>query len=148
MIIVIHPIASPRLSPLQVVKLLYQRHWNCLNHLLRIELNHDMGALYLKSKVHIIGRSIHKVPIPCPRQHEDYLPCSSIRLGHLLNQLGDGTRGIESLGTHPGAVHDLMASVQLVLVIQRLHPLLGEVVPGIAHPAVGLHKHCRSQVLL
>ncbi len=43
-----------------------------------------------------------------------------VRLGHLLHELGDGTSWVQPLGAHTGAIHNLVAPIQLEFVIQCL----------------------------
>jgi len=53
-----------------------------------------------------------------------------------LLDFGDGLAGVEPFGADLGAVHDGVAAVQLVGVIQLGHALLREIVPAIYQPPV------------
>lgn len=54
-----------------------------------------------------------------------------------LELLDGGTR-VQVLGASVGAVHDLMASVELVGIVDVLESLDGVVITGIGDPSVGL----------
>ena len=53
-------------------------------------------------------------------------------------ELLDGGTGVQVLGASVGAVHDLMASVELVGIVDVLESLDGVVITGIGDPSVGL----------
>ena len=50
----------------------------------------------------------------------------------------DGFTRVQVLGASVGAVHDLMASVELVGIVDVLESLDGVVITGIGDPSVGL----------
>ena len=50
----------------------------------------------------------------------------------------DGGTGVQVLGASVGAVHDLMASVELVGIVDVLESLDGVIITGIGDPSVGL----------
>ena len=62
--------------------------------------------------------------------------------------LVDGTTRVELLGASVRAVHDRVAAVQLVGVVQVLQTLLGHLITGVGDPAIGLLKNGRTQVLV
>ena len=51
-----------------------------------------------------------------------------------LLDLCDGFAWVEPLGADLGAVHDRVAAVELVRIVQLVHALLGEVVPAVYEP--------------
>ena len=53
-------------------------------------------------------------------------------------ELLDGFTRVQVLGASVGAVHDLMASVELVGIVDVLESLDGVVITGIGDPSVGL----------
>mmetsp|Transcript_5135 Transcript_5135/g.7816 ORF Transcript_5135/g.7816 Transcript_5135/m.7816 type:complete len:254 (+) Transcript_5135:273-1034(+) len=67
---------------------------------------------------------------------------------HHFLDVGNRLSRVQVLRARVAAVHDRMASVQLEGVVQLLQALLGELVPAVLDPAVGLHQHCRAQVLV
>jgi len=66
---------------------------------------------------------------------------------HLLDLTNSVTR-VESFGAGLGAVHNGVALVHGVTVVQSIKTLLGVLIPGIDHPLVSLHEDGRSQVLV
>ena len=65
----------------------------------------------------------------------------------MLN-LVNGTTRIQVLGASLGAVHNSMATVQLVGIIQVMQTLLSHFIAGIGNPTVGLLEDGRTQVLV
>ena len=63
-------------------------------------------------------------------------------------KLVNGTTRIQVLGTSLGAVHNSMATVKLVSIIQVMQTLLGHLIAGISNPTVGLLEDGRTQVLI
>mmetsp|Transcript_11789 Transcript_11789/g.36411 ORF Transcript_11789/g.36411 Transcript_11789/m.36411 type:complete len:345 (-) Transcript_11789:12-1046(-) len=76
------------------------------------------------------------------------LPAILVGLRDLLFEVDNGLGGVEALGAAISAVHDAMAAVELHGVVHPSQPLLRELIPGVRNPAVGLHEHCRAQVVL
>jgi len=66
---------------------------------------------------------------------------------HLLD-FSDGASRVQALGAGLCAVHDGVAAVDGETVLHHLQPLVGELVTGVDHPAVGLHQHGGAQVLV
>ena len=65
-----------------------------------------------------------------------------------LLDLGDRLARVEALGARLRAVHDRLAPVQLVRVVQRGEALGGVVVAAVDHPAVRLQQHGGAEVLV
>ena len=65
----------------------------------------------------------------------------------MLN-LVNGTTRIQVLGASLGAVHNSVATVQLVGIIQVMQTLLSHFIAGIGNPTVGLLEDGRTQVLV
>ena len=65
----------------------------------------------------------------------------------MLDLVNRATR-IEVLGTSVGAVHDSVAAIELVGVIQTLQTLLGHLVSRVGDPSVGLLQDGGSEVLV
>ena len=63
-------------------------------------------------------------------------------------QLVDGTTRVEVLRASLGAVHDSMATVELVGIIQTLQTLLRHLITGIGNPAISLLENGRAEVLI
>ena len=63
-------------------------------------------------------------------------------------QLVDRATRVEVLGASLGAVHDSMATVELVGIIQALQTLLRHLITGIGNPAVSLLENGRTEVLI
>jgi len=61
---------------------------------------------------------------------------------------GNGLSRIESLGTGFGAVQDGVASVDGIVVLKFLHPLLGFLITRVDHPAVGLHEDGGAEIFV
>lgn len=68
--------------------------------------------------------------------------------GHVLLHLRNGLARVETLGTGLCAVHNSMAAVDGVFVLEHIAPLSAKLVARVSHPAVGLHEHSRSKVLV
>ena len=58
----------------------------------------------------------------------------------LFLDVGNCLAGVEVLRAGLGAVHDGVAAVELEAVVERLEPLLGELIPGVLDPPVRLKK--------
>jgi len=65
-----------------------------------------------------------------------------------LLDFGDGSARIESLGAGLGAVHDGVTPVDGEGITELVQPLAGGVITGVNHPAVGLHQHGGTEVLV
>ena len=63
-------------------------------------------------------------------------------------QLVDRTTGVEVLRASLRAVHDSMATVELVGIVQTLQTLLRHLITGIGNPAVSLLENGRTEVLI
>ena len=63
-------------------------------------------------------------------------------------ELVDGTTGIKILGTSIGTVHNGVATVELVGIVQILQTLFGHFITRIGNPTVGLLEDGRTQVLV
>lgn len=63
-------------------------------------------------------------------------------------ELVDGTTGVEILGTSIGTVHNGVATVELVGIVQILQTLFGHFITRIGNPTVGLLEDGRTQVLV
>jgi len=73
------------------------------------------------------------------------------RLVHLVDgvlQLVDGATGVQLLGTRVRAVHDRVAAVQLVGVVQTLQTLLRHLVTRVRDPTVRLLEDGGTQILV
>jgi len=66
---------------------------------------------------------------------------------HLLD-LSDGASRVQALRAGLGAVHDGVAAVDGEPILHHLKALVSELIAGVDHPAVGLHKHGGAQVLV
>lgn len=62
--------------------------------------------------------------------------------------LVNGATRIEVLGASVGAVHDSVAAIELVGVVQTLQTLLGHLVSRVGDPSVGLLQDGGSEVLV
>ena len=72
-------------------------------------------------------------------------------LMHMMNrmlQLVDRSTRIQILGASMRAVHNRMASIQLVRIVQTLQSLLRHLITGIGDPSVRLLQNRRTQVLI
>ena len=72
-------------------------------------------------------------------------------LMHMMNrmlQLVDRSTRIQILGAGMRAVHNRMASIQLVRIVQTLQSLLRHLITGIGDPSVRLLQNRRTQVLI
>ena len=69
-------------------------------------------------------------------------------LDHLALDAGDRRARVEVLRARDRAVHDRVAAVELELVVQRGEALLRVLIARVGDPAVGLHEHGRSEVLV
>lgn len=67
---------------------------------------------------------------------------------HLLLNLGNGLTRIQAFGAHSRAVHNSVAAVQLILVIQFNQALLCKIITTINNPAVGIQQHRWTQVFV
>ena len=63
-------------------------------------------------------------------------------------ELVDGTTGVEILGASIGTVHNGVATVELVGIVQILQTLFGHFITRIGNPTVGLLEDGRTQVLV
>ena len=63
-------------------------------------------------------------------------------------QLVDRATRVEVLRASLGAVHDSMATIELVGIIQTLQTLLRHLITGIGNPAVSLLENGRTEVLI
>lgn len=68
--------------------------------------------------------------------------------GHVLLNLGNRLSRVQTLGACPRAVEDGVAAVEREGVFQLLATLLALGVTRVSHPAVGLHEHRRTEVLV
>jgi hypothetical protein len=75
---------------------------------------------------------------------------SSHRLSerHALLDLSNGQSRVQALGASPAAVQDGVATVQAHAVVEAVHTLSSFLVTRVGDPAVRLHKHGRTEVLL
>ena len=70
---------------------------------------------------------------------------------HLVNsmlELVNGATRVQVLGASLGAVHNCVATVKLVSIVQVVQTLLGHLITGIGNPTVSLLKDGRTQVLV
>lgn len=81
-------------------------------------------------------------------KEEDNYVSHLVHLVEGMLNLVDGTTRVQLLGTSMSAVHDGMATVQLVGVVQVLQTLLRHLVTGIRNPAVRLLENGGTQVLV
>mmetsp|Transcript_117543 Transcript_117543/g.228497 ORF Transcript_117543/g.228497 Transcript_117543/m.228497 type:complete len:322 (-) Transcript_117543:12-977(-) len=75
-------------------------------------------------------------------------PTIRVGLSHLLFQMHNCLCWVQTFWAAVGAVHDPMATIQLHGVVDPCQTLLCELVPGISNPAVRLHEHRGSQIVL
>ena len=75
-------------------------------------------------------------------------PWSLVHLVDGVLQLVDGATGVQLLGTRVRAVHDRVAAVQLVGVVQTLQTLLRHLVTRVRDPAVRLLEDGGTQILV
>jgi len=66
--------------------------------------------------------------------------------GQQLLDLGDGTAGVEALGTSLGAVHDGVTSVNTEGVSKFVESVSGVLISGVDDPSVSLHKDSGTKV--
>lgn len=90
------------------------------------------------------GRSF----LPNSTKEEDNYVSHLVHLMKSMLNLVDGTTRVQVLRTSMSTVHDGMATVQLVGVVQVLQTLLRHLVTGIRNPTVRLLENGRTQVLV
>lgn len=85
---------------------------------------------------------------PTNREKEDNYVSHLVHVMEGMLDLVDGTARVELLGASVRAVHDRVAAVQLVGVVQVLQTLLGHLITRVGDPAVRLLQDGGAQVLV
>ena len=90
----------------------------------------------------------HSTPSTNSAKEEDNYVSHLVHVVESMLDLVDGTTRVEILGASVRAVHDGVAAVQLVGVVQVLQTLLGHLITRIGDPAVRLLQDGGTQVLV